>query len=341
MSSLLLSLMGALALCFTVSYLTVPYFNRFIRSIGLVTTDELKREKPNVVDVGGPGVVSGFLLGIFLFIGLIVSPLDQDELTNILASLCATLIITLTGIFHKLTPLTEKNDALEESEQHGRTGSLGSLFFLSPLIAAVPLVVVKAGVSKVTLPFIGRIDLGVLYPLVVVPLTILFFSNATDLLAGFNGLEAGMGFVLHLSIGAFAYVSGETGAAFLALCFAFSLLAFLRYNWSPASVLPGDLRYTIGAVYGCVTVIGNMEKFALICFTPYIIEFLLRAVSRFEAESVFLRDDGVVKPCGDKVRGLTSMVTRVGDYTEPQVTSILVGFEAFICAISFLVINYI
>jgi UDP-N-acetylglucosamine--dolichyl-phosphate N-acetylglucosaminephosphotransferase len=128
----------------------------------------------------------------------------------------------------------------------------------------------------------------------------------------------------------------------ISLCFAFALLAFLRYNWYPATVFPGDLNYTIGAVYASVTVIGNMEKFAVLCFFPYILEAFLKAASRFEAESYgVLQPNGTVKPRNEKIRGLTHLIMSLGDFTEPQVTTILIGFQAVICILSFLIIGYI
>jgi hypothetical protein len=85
-----------------------------------------------------------------------------------------------------------------------------------------------------------------------------------------------------------------------------------------------------------------MEKFAILCFIPYMIEAVLKTVSRFEAESYgVLSENGVVKPRSGKIRGLTHMVMSLGDFTEPQVTFILICFEIIVCLASFLVIGYI
>jgi hypothetical protein len=48
-----------------------------------------------------------------------------------------------------------------------------------------------------------------------------------------------------------------------------------------------------------------------------------------------------VKPRDNKIRGLTHMVMGLGDFTEPQVTMILISFEIIVCLASFLVIGYI
>jgi UDP-N-acetylglucosamine--dolichyl-phosphate N-acetylglucosaminephosphotransferase len=343
MNSIPVSLIGAISFSFAITYLMVPYFNRYMRAVGIVGTDIMKKEKKPIADMGGPGVITGFLMGVFFYIGLeIFVPPRLSGLVYILATLCTVLIITLIGIFDTLTALIKKREGTGEFEQYKKIGIPRWLYFFIPIPAAVPLMAVNAGVSKLTLPLIGRIDFGLAYPLILVPLAILCCSNATNFLAGFNGLEAGMGSVLLISIGLYAYKQGQYNAAMIALCFAFSLIAFLRYNWYPASVFPGDLNYTIGAVFASVTVIGNMEKFAILCFTPYILEAVLKAASRFEAESYgLLQPDGTVKPRESKIRGLTHLVMKLGDFTESQVTLILIGVEIVICALSFLVINYI
>ncbi|RLI08778.1 hypothetical protein DRO42_05685 [Candidatus Bathyarchaeota archaeon] len=175
-----------------------------------------------------------------------------------------------------------------------------------------------------------------MYPLLLIPIGVLCCSNATNFLAGFNGLEAGMGFVLNLSLGLFALINDKQAAALIALTFAAALLAFLRYNWYPAKVFPGDLNYTIGAVAVCATVIGNMERFAILCFTPWIAEALLKARSRFKAESYgVLQEDGAVKPLEEGVYSLTHLVMKMGRLREWQVSLILIALEAAICTAAF------
>jgi len=337
------TLIGAMSLSFAITYIMVPAFNKYMHSIGVVGSDIMKKDKKPIADMGGPGVITGFLLGVFFYIGLEIFITEKlMELGEILACICTILMVSLIGIFDTLTALAKQREGEGEFEQYKKIGIPRWLYFFIPLPAAVPLMAVNAGINKLTLPFIGRIDFGVAYPLLLVPLAILCCSNATNFLAGFNGLEAGMGSVALLSLGIYAFKQGHFNAAMIALCFAFALIAFLRYNWYPASVFPGDLNYTIGAVYAGVTVIGNMEKFAILCFIPYVLEAFLKASSRFEAESYgILKKDGTVKPRENTIRGLTHLVMSMGDFTEPQVTAILIGFEAVICVLSFLVIGYI
>jgi len=337
------SLIAAVGLSFILAYLAIPAFNRFMVVAGIVGRDVMKKEERPIPDMGGPGVLVGFLLGIFLYIGFETFALkSSQDLIYILASLSTILIITLIGIFDVLTSLMKLREGAGIFERLKRRGIPQWFYFFIPLPAAVPLMAVAAGVTHMNLPLFGRVDLGLAYPLILVPLAVLCCSNATNFLAGFNGLEAGMGTVLLASLGAFALLSNKTAAAALSLIFATALLAFLRYNWYPAKVFPGDLNYTIGAVAACVTVLGNMEKFAIICFTPWIAEALLKAASRFDAETYgVLQQDGTVKPRGGRIGSLAHIVMRSGSFTEAQVTGILIVVEVIVCAIAFAVIQYI
>ncbi len=80
------------------------------------------------------------------------------------------------------------------------------------------------------LPFLGRVDLGSLYTLVLIPLAVTGVANGVNMLAGFNGLETGMGII---ALGSLAIIAYSIGAAtsFLILVAALgALIAFLYYN---------------------------------------------------------------------------------------------------------------
>jgi UDP-N-acetylglucosamine--dolichyl-phosphate N-acetylglucosaminephosphotransferase len=334
---------ASVAISFTTTYIAVPVFNKYMHATRIVGIDIMKKDKRPVADMGGPGVIVGLLCGTFFYIATgILFPPRIHGLVYLLAALNTILIITLIGIFDVLTSLMKQKEGNGVFEALKRKGIPGWLYFFVPLPAAAPLVVVNAGVSKMTLPFIGRIDLGILYPLILIPIAVLCCSNATNFLAGFNGLESGMGLIAHVFLGIYAFQNGQIHAATISLVFSGALLAFIKYNWYPAKVFPGDLNYTIGAVYASVTVIGNLEKFAILCFSPWIIEAFLKGLSKFKAESYgIIQEDGTLKPRDNKIRSLTHLVMKLGNFKEYQVTQILMIFELIICVISTLVINYI
>ncbi|MEM2175122.1 MAG: glycosyl transferase family 4, partial [Candidatus Micrarchaeia archaeon] len=143
-------------------------------------------------------------------------------------------------------------------------------------IIAIPLMIARVGHTVVDIPFFGVINLGDIYTFLLIPLAFIGLVNMTNMLAGYNGLEAGLGAINAFWFLVISYLTGNqlifaTSAVLLA-----SLLAFLKFNKYPAKVFPGDVgTFTIGATLASIAIIGNMEKFALGLFSLYWINFLL------------------------------------------------------------------
>jgi UDP-N-acetylglucosamine--dolichyl-phosphate N-acetylglucosaminephosphotransferase len=338
----LYTILTAALLSFLTTYSTTPIFISFMKAAGIVGRDVMKKDHPIVADMGGPGVLCGLLTGLFYYIGLKVFLFGGlPSLELLLASISTILIISLIGIFDTLTSLMKTREGDGLFEKMKRRGIPAWLYFLIPLPAAIPLAAVNAGDSAMVLPLLGQVNFGRLYPLVLIPLAILTTSNATNFLAGFNGLEAGMGSVLHLALGIYALNNGRTAAAVMALTFAAALLAFLRYNWYPGKVFPGDLNYTIGATCTCVALLGHMQRYAILCFTPWIIEAFLKLRSRFRAESYgILQEDGTVKPRDAHIYSWTHVAMRLKPMREQQVSLLLILLEAVACISSYLLVAY-
>jgi UDP-N-acetylglucosamine--dolichyl-phosphate N-acetylglucosaminephosphotransferase len=141
---------------------------------------------------------------------------------------------------------------------------------------ALPLLIINAGSSVVELPFLGNVDLGLLYPILIIPLGVIGSTNGYNLLAGYNGLEAGMGLIIFAAFGVTSFFAGNLWITLIALVVCSSLLAFLSFNWFPAKVFPGNsFTYSIGALIAALAIIGNMEKIAIWLFIPYFFEILL------------------------------------------------------------------
>jgi UDP-N-acetylglucosamine--dolichyl-phosphate N-acetylglucosaminephosphotransferase len=154
------------------------------------------------------------------------------------------------------------------------------------------------------------------------------------MLAGINGLESGMGSVALAGLGLFALVLGRTEAAVTAVVTVAALLAFAYYNWYPARILPGDsLTYLIGSVIVSTAIIGNIEKFGMVIFAPWIIEAFIKLCHGFRATSLGkLAKDGSLKPRNDRVESLTHVVMRLGNLREDRVALVFVAVEAAIVA---------
>jgi UDP-N-acetylglucosamine--dolichyl-phosphate N-acetylglucosaminephosphotransferase len=186
---------------------------------------------------------------------------------------------------------------------------------LLPMAAALPMVALAAaGSTAISLPFIGTVDFGMFYIVVLIPLGVTVASNLTNMLAGFNGMEAGMGMVMFAAVAIIAVANGSTEAALIAFAMLGALIAFLRFNWYPARVFIGDIgNLLIGGALACAVIIGNFESVGAILVVPYLADFAVKAVNRFPSTGWWgeCGKDGKLRAPGGKVRGLCQLVMKL------------------------------
>ena len=86
-------------------------------------------------------------------------------------------------------------------------------------------------------------------------------SNAVNLIDGMDGLATGVGLLASLTTIVMALLTGNHGLALATVPLAGALLAFLRYNFAPASVFLGDCgSLTIGFALGCFSLIWSQHS---------------------------------------------------------------------------------
>jgi UDP-N-acetylglucosamine--dolichyl-phosphate N-acetylglucosaminephosphotransferase len=286
-----------------------------LRRAGLVGPDVNKPARPLVPEVGGLALVAGFGAGMLLAIALETfwPHLLSLDLTALFAVLCTVLLTTLIGVVDDLIGIRQWLKAL------------------LPLIAALPLVAVRAGVSSMRLPFFGRVDLGPLYALVLVPLGVTGAANAVNMLAGFNGLEVGMGLVALGSLAAIAARLADPTALALLLAGIGASLGIIYFNWYPARVFIGDVgTLSIGAIIASAVIVGNFEWAGIVVILPYALDFLLKAAHGFPSRGWWGEpgEDGKLHcPAGGPV-GLAQWVLKVtGGLHERTLVLVFIGLE--------------
>jgi len=337
------ALIASVVISFLTTFLLTPRVIEFLRAAQIVAVDLNKKDKPKLPASGGICVGAGILAGILFFVGVqtfsptLSSSGSQKSSIELLAVVSSILIVTLSGL---LDDLNVKTKAVQTKD--GVNVKIGFPQWVKPLLtlpAAIPLMVISAGKSTMVLPIIGVINFGILYPLLIIPIGFVGASNMVNMLGGFNGLEAGMGVIYTLSLGFYALITGGVQAAVLLLTACAALLAFLRYNWYPAKILAGDsLTYLLGSLVAAGVIIGDMQRAGLIVMFPFIIEFVLKARSKFEASSLGkLRDDGKLdSPYGKKIYSWTHVLMNLDKFRERDVTIALIIIQAFFAALPFL-----
>ncbi len=307
----------SILLAFFASFLSLPWLIRYLRRIGLTVKDQHKEGLPLVPLSGGISVFIGFMAGVmsFIFFFTFLVPnetwLTSSSLTLLFASILTIFIIMFIGFIDDLL-ITKSHISSAGLRQWQKP--------LLTLIAAIPLMVVNAGTSHLLVPFVGRVEFGLLYPLLLVPIGVLGAANMVNLFAGFNGLEAGLGIVYLTSLGSYAYFHGRIIAAIIAFVTLAALFAFYLFNKYPAKILPGDsLTYLLGAVLASIAIVGNLEKATLIVSIPFFIEFFLKLRGKFQKKTVGTLQDGKIISKYTTIYSLPHLFMRKPHYTERQI----------------------
>ena len=222
----------------------------------------------------------------------------------VFAGLCAALIVDIAGI--KLLhwpPVLVPHPSLNISYPLLAisflaiviTGAVDDVKQLSPkmklagqLIASC---IAAAGgllIGNIVNPFVPGtyIELGWLaYPITVVYLVA--FSNIINLIDGLDGLATGISGIAAATMFSFAVLSHRGDAAMLAIALCGSCLAFLRYNFHPASIFLGDSgSLQLGFALGTISLLNVSRTAAL---TSIIIPLIVAGVPILDTLSAIIR----------------------------------------------------
>jgi UDP-N-acetylglucosamine--dolichyl-phosphate N-acetylglucosaminephosphotransferase len=281
---------------FTTIFLTPIWINK-ARQIGLIWEDMNKHAKNKVAGSGGIIVVLSFIIGLLIFIAYRTFYLNSTEyIIEVFALTTSILLLASIGLVDDLF-----------GWQRGGLSIKSRLILIA--ISSIPLIAINAGKSVISIPFFGAVDLGLIYPLVLIPLGIIGASTTFNILEGFNGLGAGQGILILSSLGIVAFFTGSSWLAIIAFCMVVALMGFLFYNFYPATVFPGDcLTYPLGGLIACLSILGNFEKVAVFFFIPYAIEAVLKSRGKLLKHS-FGRpvNDGSLELKYDKIYSLNHL----------------------------------
>jgi len=313
-------LLISLATAYLATVILIPR----LRKAGIVGEDLHKSGQPEVPEMGGLVIVMGFGAGILLALAIMsfFHLFSSVDMILLLAALSTILLIGLIGIVDDLLGMRQWVKAL------------------LPVFAALPLMAVRAGHTWMRIPFVGTINFWIFYPLVLVPIGVTVAANAANMLAGFNGLEVGMGIIAIGSLSIIAVTLHETTALILLLSGLGALLGLIYYNWYPAKILVGDVgTLSIGAIIATAVILGNFETAGMVVLIPYAIDFLFKALHGFPTEGWGgeLREDGKLHCPAPGAVSLCQFIMKVtGGIHERALVLILIGIEAIFGLIAIL-----
>lgn len=287
----------SIIIAFLATLYIIPKWIFRAKKAGLVGKDIHKLKSDKVPEVGGMTVVIGFVLGMLLYVAFNVFVYNiSDKLYILFAAIISVLISTMIGF---MDDILGWKIGLRQYQKMVLTISI-----------AIPMMVINAGQSAMNIPFLGIINFGYIYPLLLIPIAIMFTSNSFNMLAGYNGLEAGQGIFILMTLSFISYFTGSYWISMLGIVMSASLFAFLIYNVYPSRIFPGDtLTYSVGALIGVMIILANIEKFGLVLMSLYIVQFFLKLRGKMQKESFAkVQKNGILINRYNKIYGLEHLV---------------------------------
>lgn len=265
-------------IAFLVTFLAMPSLINRLKKAEIVGKDIHKLSKPEVAEMGGIGILFGFSIAIM--VGVYLCPAWKSQLTITL------IVILLTGII----------------------GIVDDLIMLSSKEKLILLWIAGLPIMWVTPPNVS------IFYMLSIPVAVSIASNLTNMLAGLNGIETGLGVIAMTSLTLSCIIMNKFDVAIISFSMLGALIAFLFYNKYPANVFPGDVgTLIIGACIAIVAFIGRVKIIAFIVLIPNIIDGILKFYSagvmeRQNFKPTQVKEDGLlVAPQG----GFNSLIRSI------------------------------
>jgi UDP-N-acetylglucosamine--dolichyl-phosphate N-acetylglucosaminephosphotransferase len=285
---------------FFLTLVFVPKWIEKCKHMKLLWEDMNKYKHPkNVASSGGIVVVMAFTLGVLIYIAFrtIYRGGSSDSISVLIfALLSSILIFALLGFVDDMIGWHNKG--------------LGKGFrIIIGVFAAIPLIVLNVGDRIMHIPFLGNVNFGLFFPLLIIPLAIAGCAVVYNFLAGMNGLESGQGILIIGFFSFVAYYNNVLWLSFVGMIMTAALIGFYFYNKFPAKIFPGDsLTYSVGGLIAIMAILGNFEKIALFVFIPYFIEMILKSRGKLNKHSFGLPEkDNSLKLRDKRIYGLTHL----------------------------------
>lgn len=193
-----------------------------------------------------------------------------------------------------------------------------------PLIAAIPLVSFAFSLpeqqlrTSMMLPFVGTIDFGVYYYLIILPLLVTVITNTVNQLGGLNGLETVCPAVVLVGL---MVMSGSEAVYLYVPLVAWLVLAVLNFQ---GRIFVGNTgSFAIGMTVASFAVISNLKVNLVVSVLPYIFNSVLILLTFFFArKKASVSFDGK-RLFSDHRRSLITLLTYRRALTERQVVLLI------------------
>jgi UDP-N-acetylmuramyl pentapeptide phosphotransferase/UDP-N-acetylglucosamine-1-phosphate transferase len=230
---------------FALTYLAIPsIIHVAIKKNLMDEPDERRSHKVSTPSLGGIGIFAGMLFSIIMW-----TPFEYfGDLQYIL---CAFIIIFLIGAKDDIDPISPSKKFM------------GQLF-------AAGILVFRANIRLTSLyGFFGLYEIPYLVSIALSIFTILVIINSFNLIDGINGLSGSIGLLISTVLGTWFYFVDSIELSIVAFALAGALVAFLKYNISPARIFMGDTGSLLLGLVCSILAIKFIELHNELSLSPY------------------------------------------------------------------------
>ncbi len=313
MTELIIPAVVSCIIAFFTVYLTTPPLIKFLQKRNYTVKDMNKKENVMVARPGGLSIIAGIIASEIILYAFL-------QMNEILAIMITSFLAFLIGY-------------VDDRKVMG-----GWFKPIALAIAATPIIFLGAYDSDLAFPLFGEVHIPLLY-LVIIIFMILITGNTVNSIDVLNGVASGFMTIASFSLSIALFIVQNYEMAVISLPLGLVSLAFYKYHKIPSKIFPGDSgALTLGAMYGTIAIVGQVEIIAAVALLPAVINSFLFLASmkrivehrEIKGKPVEHTEDFKLKATNDKTAPITlvRLILGNGPLSEKQV-----GFQIFKLAI--------
>lgn len=230
---------------FLLSYIAIPSIINVAKVKHLMDEPgERRSHSTSTPSLGGIGIFAGMIFSIIMWTPFMYF----GDLQYIL---CSFIILFLIGAKDDIVPMSPWRKLLGQ-------------------IAAASILVFKANIVLTSFYGIfGVYELPYVFSILLSLFTILVLINAFNLIDGINGLSGGIGVLISVLLGSWFFMVDRMELAIIAFALAGAVVAFLKFNVTPAKIFMGDTGSLLLGLVSAILAIEFIEYHKVIGDHPY------------------------------------------------------------------------
>ena len=313
MTELIIPAIVSCLVAFFIVYFTTPPLIKYLEKRNLTVKDVNKKGEVMIARPGGPSIILGIIVSEIVLYGFFQS-------NEILAVLITSSLAFLVGY-------------VDDRKVMG-----GWFKPVALALSAIPIIILGAYDSNLAFPLFGEVKIPVLY-LGVIVFMIPITGNTINSIDVLNGVASGFMTIASFSLSIALFILQNYEMAIVSLPLGFVSLAFYKYHKIPSKIFPGDSgALALGAMYGVIAIVGQVEIIAAVILLPAIINSFLFVSSakivehrQIKAKPVDHDEEFRLRATKEKTAPITlvRLILAGGPMTENQVWHVIFKLAIF------------